>query len=226
MFRNPFFNLEIQKPRRGVPLSTLIMALAFTCNAKENQELVQKQVGPDAKAQSKSSSARPAAQAAASPKDLQTLVDQEGQPFSFAKLAKKTVLVNFIFTNCPLICPTQTQALIGFQQALPPALRTRVRILSVTVDPDRDSALALKQYAMSMGVDFTNWSFVTGKSAELNWLYRYYSVGVNPTSDGLYDHQAGVYLVDAQGRVMQRYTGAMDRPRLLREVSEIDALNP
>jgi protein SCO1 len=159
------------------------------------------------------------------PKDLHSLVDQEGQPFSFGSLENQTVLVNFIFTVCPTVCPIQTQALIGIQQALSPALKTRVRLVSITVDPDRDSAQVLKRFAQAMGADFSNWTFVTGAASELKWLYRYYSVGVRATGDGLYDHQVGVYLVDAKGRVMQKYAGTIDKPRLLREVGEVDAMN-
>src|SRR4051812_25504769 len=57
-----------------------------------------------------------------SPKELHSLIDQEGHPFSFAGLANKTVLLNFIFTSCALSCPAQTQALVGIQRALTPAL--------------------------------------------------------------------------------------------------------
>jgi len=102
-----------------------------------------------------------------SPKDLHSLIDQEGLPFSFTGLAKKTVLLNFIFTSCEAICPRQTQALVEIQRALPPALRQRVHFVSVTVDPDRDSAPTLKIYALAMGADLSDWSFVTGKTPEL-----------------------------------------------------------
>jgi protein SCO1/2 len=176
-----------------------------------------KAAGPD--------SAPGKASAIASPKDLRSLIDQDGRPFSFARLGKKTVLVNFIFTSCPMQCPAQTQALVGLQRALPPALRARVLFVSLTVDPDRDSAAALKRYALAMGADLSAWSFLTGKESELNWLYRYFSVGVKAIADGQYDHQMGAYLLDAQGRVMQRYTGDLDKPRLLREIGEVDALN-
>jgi protein SCO1/2 len=160
-----------------------------------------------------------------SPEDLRSLIDQEGRPFSFARLRKKTVLVNFIFTSCPMKCPAQTQALVHLQRELPPAMRSRVEFVSLTVDPQRDSASVLKRYATALGADLSGWAFVTGKEAELNWLYRYFSVGVSAIAGGQYDHQMGAYLLDAGGRVMQRYTGDIDKPRLLREIGEIDSLN-
>lgn len=160
-----------------------------------------------------------------SPRDMRTLIDQEGRPFSFARLDKKAVLVNFIFTSCPVKCPTQTRELVSLQRSLPPSLKPRVRFVSLTVDPDRDSAAVLKRYAEALGADLSGWSFVTGNQVELNWLYRFFSVGVTAMDDGQYDHQMGAYLLDSRGRVMQRYTGDIDKPRLLREIGEVDALN-
>lgn len=180
------------------------------------------QPGPDRSARSASP-----AHAIHSPStlaDLHSLIDEEGRPFAFARFAKTTVLANFIFTSCPMKCPTQTQALVAVQRSLPPALRTRVRFVSITVDPARDSAAALKRYAVAMGADLASWSFVTGEASELDWLYRFFSVGVNAIADGQYDHQMGAYLLDGQGRVMQRYTGDIDKPRLLKEIGAVDAL--
>jgi len=160
-----------------------------------------------------------------SPKDLRSLIDQEGRPFSFARLANTTVLVNFIFTHCAVSCPAQTQALVGIQRKLPPALRPRVRFVSVTVDPERDTAPILKRYAKAMGADLSGWSFVTGAASELDWLQRYYAAGATVRNDSPLDHQVGVYLLDAQGRLMQKYAGDFNKPRLLREIGEVDALS-
>ncbi len=159
------------------------------------------------------------------PWELRSLIDQEGRPLSFATLANKTVLVNFIFTSCPMKCPAQTQALVGIQRALPKDMLPRIRFVSMTVDPERDSAAALKRYAIALGAELSGWSFVTGNESDLNRLYRFFSVGVNAIAGGQYDHQMGAYLLDGRGRVMQRYIGDIDKPRLLREIGEIDALN-
>jgi protein SCO1/2 len=156
---------------------------------------------------------------------LRSLIDQEGQPFSFSQLEKTTVLVNFIFTNCAVSCPAQTQALVGIQRQLPATLRSRVRFVSVTVDPERDTAPILKQYAKAMGADLSGWSFVTGKASELDWLQHYYAVAASAGNKDKLDHEVAVFLLDAHGRLMQKYTGDFDKPRLLREIGEVDALN-
>jgi protein SCO1/2 len=160
-----------------------------------------------------------------SPRDLRTLIDQEERPFSFAKLGDKTVVMNFIFTSCPMSCPAQTQALVGIQLALPPALSPRVRFVSVTIDPDRDKAPVLKAYAASMGADLSGWSFVTGKTAELDWLQHFYAAAASAGKKSQLDHEIAVFLLDARGRLMQKYTGDFDKRRLLREIGEVASLN-
>lgn len=159
-----------------------------------------------------------------SPFQLATLVDQEGRRFSFADLKGKTVVMNFIFTHCPVSCPAQTRALTMIQRALPKALASDVRFVSVTMDPERDTPPALKQYAAAIGADLGSWSFVTGNEGELAWLHRYYDVRVTRSTPGQFDHRVVVYLLDASGRLMQKYAGDFDKPRLLREIGEVDRL--
>jgi protein SCO1/2 len=160
----------------------------------------------------------------ASPFDLSTLVDQEGRRFSFAALKGKTVVMNFIFTHCPVSCPAQTRALTLIQHAVPKPMASRVRFVSVTMDPERDTPPALKQYAALIGADLANWSFVTGNEGELGWLHHYYDVRVTRSTPGQFDHRVAVYLIDASGRLLQKYSGDFDKPRLLREIGEVDRL--
>ena len=160
----------------------------------------------------------------ASPFDLSTLVDQEGHPFSFAAVKGKTVVMNFIFTHCPVSCPAQTRALTGIQRALPKELASRVRFVSVTMDPERDIPPTLKQYGAAIGADLKRWSFVTGNAGELAWLHHFYDVRVTKTTPGQFDQRVAVYLIDASGRLLQKYSGDFDKPRLLREIGEVDRL--
>jgi cytochrome oxidase Cu insertion factor (SCO1/SenC/PrrC family) len=95
------------------------------------------------------------------------LLDQRGEPFAMHPLRGKTVVLNFIFTHCPGICPLQTQALRRVSAALPEAVRERVHFVSVSVDPERDTPSALAAFATKHGADQERWTFVTGQGREL-----------------------------------------------------------
>ena len=159
-----------------------------------------------------------------SPTELASLEDHEGKRFSFDRLKGRTVVMNFIFTHCPVSCPMQTKALTAVQQALPKALHDRVRFVSVTMDPTRDTPPVLRQYGATMGADLTNWSFVTGQADEIAWLHKHYNAQVKATDGGQFDHRVAVYLLDANRNLIQTYTGDFDQVRLVKEIGEVDGL--
>jgi protein SCO1/2 len=104
---------------------------------------------------------------------------------------------------------------------LPEAVRSRVAFVSVSVDPERDTPLALKDFATRLGIDFGTWTFVTG-SGTLR-LADEYKAEVTRDDEGQIDHRAAVFLLDANGRLAQTYTGApIDRRRLAREIEILD----
>jgi len=160
-----------------------------------------------------------------SPAGLRALTDQEGRRFSFSALAGRTVVMNFLFTRCALSCPMQTKAMVTLQHALPEALRQRVHFVSVSMDPAHDSASVLKQYATAVGADLANWSFVTGDEQETDWLSRYYNIQPKKQSNGQIDHRVAVFLLDARGQLMQKFTGDLDLARIAQEIGDIDKLN-
>lgn len=158
----------------------------------------------------------------ATPKDLESLTDQEGKRFSFDRLKGHTVVMNFVFTHCPVSCPMQTKALTVVQRTLPRALQGRVQFVSVSMDPARDTPAVLKQYALGMGADLSNWAFVTGNESEITWLHTHYNAQVKRTEGGQFDHRVAVYLLDANQNLIQTYTGDFDQTRLAKEIGEVD----
>jgi protein SCO1/2 len=156
--------------------------------------------------------------------DLTSLIDQDGNQFSFERLKGRTVVMNFVFTHCPTSCPLQTKALTAVQRAVAKSLHDRVQFVSVSMDPARDTPAVLKQYASSLGADPTNWSFVTGADDEIAWLHQYFGAQVKRTDGGQFDHRVAVYLLDASGRFIQRYTGDLEQPRLAKEIGDVDSL--
>lgn len=160
-----------------------------------------------------------------SPAALHTLTDQEGARFSFAALAGRTVVMNFLFTHCAVSCPMQTKAMVALQRGLPEALRGHVHFVSVSMDPARDTPSVLKRYATALSADLASWSFVTGDEREIDWLSKYYNLQAKKQSDGQIDHRVIVFLLDARGQLMQKFTGDLDLGRIVQEIGDVDRLN-
>lgn len=153
------------------------------------------------------------------------LLDQDGRRFDFAPLAGKVLLVNFVYTGCSTACPIQTRALAEVQAKLAPAVRDGIRFVSVSLDPLQDTPAALKAFATSMGADLARWSFVTGRPADVDRIAQRLRLFRGDRAKRPDDHATALWLVDARGRLVQRYAGSPpDVARLVRELTALHEL--
>ncbi|MGH7268569.1 MAG: SCO family protein [Candidatus Rokuibacteriota bacterium] len=96
-----------------------------------------------------------------------TLDERSGRAVSRRDLLGKVWLANFIYTQCGDTCPLQTAELARLQAEF--AAAGDFRLVSITVDPERDTPAALAAYAEKYGADPARWWFLTG---EKRAIYR------------------------------------------------------
>lgn len=96
-----------------------------------------------------------------------SLIDASGRPVALHELldTDKPVLVNFVFTSCSAICPVMTAAFAKLQERLGPD-RDRVRLVSVSIDPEHDTPARLREYARRFHAG-ADWHFLTGTRDEI-----------------------------------------------------------
>jgi protein SCO1/2/putative membrane protein len=87
------------------------------------------------------------------------LTERSGRVVSDADLARRVWVASFIFTHCPLSCPRITSVMKGLQAKL---AGTDVTLVSISVDPDRDTPTVLADYARRFEADPDGWWFLTG----------------------------------------------------------------
>jgi protein SCO1/2 len=90
-----------------------------------------------------------------------SLRDQNGHAVTRDDLRGNVWIANFMFTRCPDVCPLLTAKMAGVRGRLV-GDRMQLRYVSFSVDPERDTPQALKQYALTHGADRPDWSFLTG----------------------------------------------------------------
>jgi protein SCO1 len=133
------------------------------------------------------------------------LTDQTGQAVSDKSLQGRPTLIFFGFTHCPDVCPTSLFEISEVLRAMGKDA-DRVNAYFVSVDPDRDTPAAMKDYLSSFDPHLKG---LTGDSAAMAKIiseYRVYAKKV-PLKDGDYtmDHTALIYLMDRDGRFVSPF---------------------
>jgi len=133
------------------------------------------------------------------------LTDQNGGTVTEQNLKGAPFLVFFGFTHCPEVCPTTLFELSEILRELGPDGK-RVRVVFITIDPERDTPAALKDYLSSFDPRMLA---LTGDPAEIAAVakaYRVYYKKVPLEQDYTIDHTAIVYLMDKEGRFVSPFS--------------------
>lgn len=147
-----------------------------------------------------------------------SLVDQAGRPLASADLRGHVVVVNFIFTSCTSACPLLTERMAMVARVLTPTKAPKLRFLSISIDPERDTPAALTAFAAAHGATDPRWSFVTGDPAAITAVIAGYKMAAqrqDATPDGHYDivHSERFALVDPAGALRGFYRTDQDGVR-------------
>lgn len=135
------------------------------------------------------------------------LVDQNGKAVTDADLRGKWHLVFFGYTHCPDTCPTTLNELALALDKLSQKQRAEVRVVFISVDPERDTPAVLKSYVASFDAPIVALTGTPGEIKEAAGNYRVF-YAKHPRGDGDYDmdHSAVIYVMDPQGRFTATFT--------------------
>lgn len=156
-----------------------------------------------------------------------TLTDQDGKAFRLTSARGKLLLVTFIFTTCPDVCPLLTAKFATIQHILEENKTKDVFLLSITTDPERDSAAVLKDYAGRFKADTRNWSFLTGSRQQLAKVWKAFGVNVTKTESGDVQHTGLTTLIDRHGsRRVDYYGDKWQDKEVLKDIQWLHAQKP
>ena len=142
------------------------------------------------------------------------LYDQNGRVVDSARFRGKQVMLNFIYTRCPVanMCPLSTSKMMATQKLAREAGVPNIEFVSITMDPAHDTPGVLQDYADQRGIDTANFSFLTGPEPAIRDLLTQFGVIAEFKGDIL-DHTLATLLVDEKGRVAWRADGSQWQPR-------------
>jgi cytochrome oxidase Cu insertion factor (SCO1/SenC/PrrC family) len=102
------------------------------------------------------------------------LINQDGETVRFFDdvLKDKVVVINFIFTNCEGACPLITHKLTLVRDQLEGYIGDPIQFVSLSLDPQRDTPAAMKEFAKTHKADHDGWVFLTGKADHLDAIIK------------------------------------------------------
>ena len=149
-----------------------------------------------------------------------SLTDQRGEPLVLSDMKGKIWVADFIFTNCPTICPAMTQEMARLQSEF---VADPVYFVSFSVDPERDTSAVLSRYATAYGADERRWHFLTGDKADIYQLAEEgFSLAAGHKGTEIL-HSTRFVLVAPDGNIYGHYD-SRSKPALLRLRRDVNAL--
>lgn len=134
------------------------------------------------------------------------LTERSGKSISRDDLKGKVWVASFVFTRCTGPCPQVTATMARLQSELRLTDTSDLRLVTFTVDPDRDTPDDLREYAKHFRADPDRWLFLTGKEEEIHTLLKDgFKVtaqrSTSPKAGEEFDHSSRLVVVDKRGNI-------------------------
>ena len=126
------------------------------------------------------------------------LTDQFGQPISLSQFRGEPVVLTFMYTRCPDVCPLAAEKLHTVQVQLGQDA-SRVTMLAVSMDPQGDTQAAALNFSQAHKLN-SGWHYLTGTQNQLAPVWQEYSVFAQPATSTTVTHTEALYVIDKQGR--------------------------
>jgi protein SCO1/2 len=139
-------------------------------------------------------------------------INQFGKPLSTTQFKGQALAITFLFTRCPFptFCPRMANQFAEAQQKLLAMTNGPVNwhLLTISFDPEFDTAAVLKAYAQSHHYDPEHWSFATGELDDIAAMGEHFGLAFWHDETGSITHNLRTIVVDSGGRVMKIFQGS------------------
>lgn len=156
-----------------------------------------------------------------------SLIERSGKTTTLADLRGTIWIADFIYTTCQDTCPLQTAEMAQLQEQWKD--RAGLKLVSFSVDPEKDTTEVLSRYADRYKADSQRWLFLTGPKEEISRLvqegFRLSAVALSSDGkkDSLIMHSPRFVLIDKQAEI-RGYYDSRDQQALERLKKDVATL--
>lgn len=146
-----------------------------------------------------------------------TLRSADGRTVRHADLIGKVVVLHFIYTSCPDVCPLHAEKIAEIQKMVNGTpMKDQVTFVSITTDPRKDMPDVLRAYGPAHGFDPVNWLFLTTTPDQpedtTRKLAEAFGHKFSLTDDGYQMHGIVTHVIDKEGRWRANFHGLKFEP--------------
>ncbi len=136
-----------------------------------------------------------------------SFMDRSGRTVRLSDYRGKPLVISMIYTHCPFICATTTRSLSALKHSQAALGADSFGVLTVGFDTENDTPDAMGDFAQRMGIDLTNWEFVSSDPETIMKLSSDLGFVFYPTEEGGFNHITQTTFVDAEGKVYRQIYG-------------------
>ncbi|THK35350.1 SCO family protein [Ensifer sp. MPMI2T] len=145
------------------------------------------------------------------------LQDADGRAVSLDALRGKVVVLNFVYTNCPDVCPLHAERIAEIQKMINQTpMKEMVEFVTITTDPKHDAGPVLHDYGKAHGLDPQNWVFLTSAPDKAEDSTRKiaeaYGLKFTEGEGGMQMHGIVTHVIDQDGHLRARFHGLKFEP--------------
>lgn len=135
-------------------------------------------------------------------------VNQDGEEVSKEDLLGEAWLANFVFSHCSTVCSPMTANMAKIQRQMKEEGLDN-KLVSFTVDPERDTSPVFKAYAAKFEADHSQWHFLTGYSQEeIGAMAKAFKTMIQKEEGtDQFVHSTLIFLIDGDGTIVKSYNG-------------------
>ena len=129
------------------------------------------------------------------------LVDQDGKQRPFDAFRGQPVLVTMFYSSCQATCPLIVETLRATERAMRPADRSRVHVLLISIDPERDTPARLRAVAVERHIDTSRWTLARASEGDVRKIAALLNVQYRKLPSGDFSHSTAIALLSTHGQI-------------------------
>lgn len=149
-------------------------------------------------------------------------INQEGKEMELSELRGKARLITMVYTSCQYSCPMVIENIKKLLEKLPPSSASKVGVVLVSFDTERDTPLQMKKYCDKKNLDSKTWTLLRGNKTAVREMATLLGISYKKTEGEEYSHTNALTLLDPEGviRFRQNALGS-DSTDFLKSISSV-----